>query len=165
MAPGLCASKRRNFWLEFEESNPKGLRSAHFPRVSTRQIEGSFEPFSETEPGLVLAERLRFSSGAFSVQFRSVLLVFSGRNEPWRRRSHPAEGTPAHPGLQAQGSRDSEGDRGRWTSREKAKERVRGSPGHRAPCVHPLGACAPFLAPRAPPKVAVPSRFAQASGY
>lgn len=84
--------------------------------------------------------------------FSFVLQIFSFRGEPWRKRRNPSEGTPAHPGLQAQGSRGSEGDRGRWESGEKAEERVRGSPGRRASCVHPLGACARFLAPPSPAK-------------
>lgn len=161
MAPGVCGFRRRNFWLEFEKSNPEGLRSTLFPG-GLWSLPGKSRGLRAP---LVLAERQPGPSPPGPSVFSFVLQIFSGRGEPWRKRSHSAEDAPAYSGLQTQGSRGSEGDRGRWASGEKAEERLRGSPGRRASCVHPLGACARFLAPRAPPKVAVPSRFAQASGY
>lgn len=75
MAPGVCGFRRRNFWLEFEESNPEGLRSTLFPG----ELWSPPGKSRELRAPLVLAEQQRFSSGAFSVQFRPLDFLRPGR--------------------------------------------------------------------------------------
>lgn len=111
----------------------------------------------------------RFSSRASSLQFRSLLQVYFGQGSPWRRRSYPAEGTPDPLSCRRlaveEASEGFRGDGHLGRRRRREWERVQDVGCRVCTWVQPLGACAPFLAPRAPPKVAVPYRSAKGSGF
>lgn len=170
MARVMHRSRRHNLQLKFEESNPDGLPLILF-RGKLSSPSGKSRGLRTVLRGgdpLVLAGRQQFSFPAFSLEFRSLLQVYSGQDEPLRRRSYPAEDAPDPLGCRRRAvgaARGIEGDGRLGRRRRRESERVQGIGCPVYTCVQPLGACAPFLAPRAPPKVAVRSHSAEGSGY
>lgn len=110
--------------------------------VSTGQIEGGLEPFSETEPRWCCPNDHGSPPGPSVFSFgRSSRFSQAGASPGGGAVTQPRALLPPtltpRPGLQALGSKGNEGDRGRWASGEKAEESQRESRASGALCPPP----------------------------